>query len=163
MAGCVQSGCVRQTPLHLAAGAESARVLLERGAALDAVDRLGNTPLHLAARHQRLHALAALLEWGPDFSLLDRKNLEGEPQRVCWAAGPDQFEGERGGMMEGRKEPGSGSRGKRCRILVNKLVLLCRRCIWRLLGGKDVVCCLTRQCMSAAATGTGCVTNQGVT
>ena len=68
----------RQTPLHLAGGAETARALLERGARLDAVDKLGNTPIHLAARYQRVEVLAVLLDWGPDYSLLDKKNLDGE-------------------------------------------------------------------------------------
>ena len=132
-------------------------MLLERGAALDAVDRLGNTPIHLAARHQRLHALAALLEWGPDFSLLDKKNLEGESRRVCRAAGLDQFEEGRGGMRGGSS---SGSTGIRCRIVATGLGPSGGRCLWRPLVGRDVVC-LTRQ--DASATGTGCVTNQGVT
>ncbi|XP_043218026.1 ankyrin-3-like isoform X1 [Amphibalanus amphitrite] len=66
-----------ETPLHVVTGAECARILLERGAQLDAVDKLGNTPIHLAARYQRVEVLAALLDWGPDYSLLDKKNLEG--------------------------------------------------------------------------------------
>ncbi|XP_037081546.1 ankyrin-3-like isoform X1 [Pollicipes pollicipes] len=67
-----------ETPLHVVTCPKAADALLQRGARLDARDSLGNTPLHLAARFQRVDVLQTLLQrMGDDVNLLDQKNLEG--------------------------------------------------------------------------------------
>ena len=61
-----------QTPLHVAAyagAAETAAILLDRGADVDAVDTLGQTPLHVAAKSARVDVMRELLTRGADGTL----------------------------------------------------------------------------------------------
>lgn len=56
-----------RTPLHFACGVGQVaivKMLVEAGAALEAVDAMANTPLHYAAGYGRAPVVAALLEAG---------------------------------------------------------------------------------------------------
>jgi ankyrin repeat protein len=57
---------VKNTPLHLASCAEAARLLLERGANIEARNDAGSTPLHLAAMHCQVDVARVLIEAGAD-------------------------------------------------------------------------------------------------
>ena len=64
-------------PLHVATNdmyLEAARLLLERGAAVDATTKKGSTPLMLACKHGHVEAARLLLEKG---AAVDAKNEEG--------------------------------------------------------------------------------------
>jgi len=57
----------RDTPLHWVKNdAETAEVLLEGGAEVNARNNEGNTPLHEAATFGFLETIKVLLEWGAD-------------------------------------------------------------------------------------------------
>ncbi len=66
------------TPLHYAAGfnkeAALVDILLQAGAALDAVDDRGRTPLHLAAEHHNEVIYEKLLAAGADSSIKDNRD-----------------------------------------------------------------------------------------
>jgi len=78
----------QQTPLHYAVLARDAavcRMLLERGADVNAADKDGNTPLHVAARSLRSEMVFALLSRIP---IADAKNRRGEtPLHLAILAG----------------------------------------------------------------------------
>lgn len=80
-----------ETPLHVAAARghiECIRCLLdceEGQACIDAQDRRGSSPLHLALRRSHAHVALLLLHSGADFDIVDG---EGEtPVHVCARAG----------------------------------------------------------------------------
>lgn len=57
------------TPLHHAAyggHAELAQALISRGASVNALDHLGNTPLALASQQGHMHVVRLLLEVRPE-------------------------------------------------------------------------------------------------
>ena len=65
----------RSTALHIAAAGGNAyrllKVLLDKGAAVDALDSSGATPLHHAVRHRNMREVSALLKAGADPSIVD--------------------------------------------------------------------------------------------
>jgi ankyrin repeat protein len=66
-----------ETPLHSAVEMDApqiARLLIEGGAAVDAVDGDGATPLHLAALHGNLEKAKALIENGASLHLRTRSD-----------------------------------------------------------------------------------------
>lgn len=78
-----QMNNLKQTPLHLAAatdGAEMVRLLLQYGCPLSAVDRHGNTALHIAARDGFISSLEALVEADSDALALsiNKANFDGQ-------------------------------------------------------------------------------------
>src|SRR5262249_59273446 len=66
----------KATPLMIASAAgklASVKVLVERGADVDAADRDGETALHFVARHHYPEVLAALLAAGASANLVDAR------------------------------------------------------------------------------------------
>ena len=71
----------RQTPLHTAAGRwqdcpELCAILLKSNAKIDAVDKRGRQPLHLACEHDNLATATLLLSLGADVTVLNKKQRE---------------------------------------------------------------------------------------
>ena len=62
------------TPLHLAArnnSFETSRLMIDRGANVDATDKRGMTPLHLAARYHHLDVASLLINRGANTENID--------------------------------------------------------------------------------------------
>jgi ankyrin repeat protein len=85
VSACAAEGWHLVTPLHCAASEEVAQELIAGGASLDAVDRAGNTPLHVAAQRGLPRVVACLLSQPGD----GRSGGGGESfPRVYWVAVP---------------------------------------------------------------------------
>jgi ankyrin repeat protein len=90
--GATSSGAGGERPLHLAAtrtsGASTARLLVSRGAQLDARDKAGRTPLMTAFLADNVAVAEVLLAAGADLEAVD-SNLGASP--LSWAACRGRF------------------------------------------------------------------------
>lgn len=65
----LEKGAYKNTPLHLASARGHigiAKILIEKGAKIEAKDNYGNTPLHLAAKHGHTGTAKMLIEKGAE-------------------------------------------------------------------------------------------------